>query len=361
MEAIKFKAKDQNQKDFANELTKRVRKYFKEKDKSTFGGGKILFKAILMLGLYITPLVLIFTINLHPLMALTLIVLMGIGKAGIGMGVMHDAAHGTFSKYKWLNSIMAGSIFLFGTDLINWKIQHNVLHHSYPNVYKWDNDIDTKGIIRLSNHAEHHKIYKYQYIFGPFLYSFMTLSKFIGDFQQLITYHRLGALKIYSGSLGKNFRNLLINKIIYLGVFIGMPFIFTDFSWWQILLGFSIMHFTASMIMGTVFQMAHVVEGMSQPLPDENGVINNQFYVHQLETTSDFGKRKSILGWYIGGLDFQAIHHLFPNISHVHYPDLSLIVELTAAEYGQPYHCKKSFASAYKSHIKTLKRLGKES
>ena len=119
------------------------------------------------------------------------------------------------------------------------------------------------------------------------------------------------------------------------------------------------MHVVASVIMGTVFQMAHVVEGMEEPLPDDEGVIHNQFYVHQLETTSDFGKRKSLMGWYIGGLDFQAIHHLFPHISHVHYPDLSMIVEMTAAEYNQPYHAQKSVFHAFRSHIKTLKRLGK--
>jgi linoleoyl-CoA desaturase len=358
METIKFIAKDQNQKDFAKELSKRVRLYFKEQGKSTFGGSRIMIKSIFMLSLYIAPLVLVLTLNMPVWLALVLMVVMGIGKAGIGMGVMHDAAHGSFSKHKWLNQLMANSMFLFGTNVINWKIQHNVLHHTYPNVYEWDNDIDTKGIIRLSQHAETHKIFRYQYIFGPLLYSFMTLAKFFGDIKQLIVYQKLGALKIFNSSLAKNLRILIITKIIYLGIFFGLPFIFTDFSWWQIVLGFLIMHFVASMIMGTVFQMAHVVEGMAEPQPDESGIIQNQFYVHQLETTSDFGKRRSLLGWYIGGLDFQAIHHLFPHISHVHYPELALIVKDTAVEFNQPYHSQGSFFKAFGSHIRTLKRLG---
>lgn len=359
MNTIKFIPKDQNQKDFAKELTKRVRQYFKEQGKSTFGGSRILFKALLMLSLYISPLVLVFTLNLPAWFALILMVIMGIGKAGIGMSVMHDAAHGSFSKRTWVNKLMANSMFLFGTNLINWKIQHNVLHHTYPNVYKWDNDIDTKGLIRLSEHADNHRIFKYQYIFGPFLYSFMTLAKFVGDFKQLITYQKLGALKLFNSSLGKNLRILVLTKVIYLGVFFGLPFIFNDFAWWQIFIGFIAMHFVASMIMGTVFQMAHVVEGMKEPQPDESGVIKNQFYVHQLETTSDFGRNRSLLGWYIGGLDFQAIHHLFPHISHVHYPELSVIVQNTAREFNQPYNSHRSFLSAFVSHIRTLKRLGK--
>ena len=358
MQTIKFKAKNQEQKDFAQALSKRVRQYFKDKDSSTYGGTSILIKAIFMIALYMAPLVLIFTIDLNTLIAMGLMILMGIGKAGIGMGVMHDAAHGSFSKKKWLNTLMANTMFLFGTNVINWKIQHNLLHHTYPNVYEWDNDVDTKGILRLSKHADYHKVFKYQYLFGPFLYSFMTLSKFIGDIGQLMAYHRLGALKIYKGSLRKHLTNLILTKIIYLGIFLVLPFIFTDYSWWQILVGFAIMHVVASMIMGTVFQMAHVVEDMNEPVPDDEDVINNQFFVHQLQTTSDFGKRKNWLGWYIGGLDFQVEHHLFPHISHVHYPQLAAIVEKTAAEYNQPYHCNSSVFTAFRSHIRTLKRLG---
>lgn len=318
-----------------------------------------MLKAVLMISTYLIPFILILTLELSPWLVLALTILMGVGKAGVGMGVMHDAAHGSFSRYKIVNELMANSILLFGSNLINWKIQHNVLHHTYPNVYKWDSDVDTKGLIRLSRHADRHRIFKYQYVFGPLLYGFMTLSRFTDDFKQLVVYHRMGALKIYNGSLWKNLIYLILVKIIYLALFIGLPLVLTSFSWWQILIGFLSMHFVASMIMGTVFQMAHVVEGMAEPLPDDSGVIHNQFYIHQLETTSDFGQSKSLLGWYIGGLDFQAIHHLFPHISHVHYPELALIVQDTAAEYNQPYNSQRSFFTAYTSHIRTLKRLGK--
>lgn len=360
MQTIKFVAKDKNQKEFAAELSKRVRQYFKKNNTSKFGGTKIIVKAALMLTLYIAPLVLVFTIDFPAWAALLLMVVIGIGKAGIGMGVMHDAAHGSFSQRKWLNNLMANSMFLLGSSLINWKIQHNVLHHTYPNVYEYDNDIDTKALIRLSKHADHHRVFKYQYIFGPLLYSFMTLARFVGDFQQLAQYNRMGALKIYDSSFAKNLWTMIISKLLYIGVFLVLPFFLTDFAWWQILIGFFIIHAVASMIMGTVFQLAHVVEGMDEPLPNEEGVINNQFFVHQLETTSDFSSKKNLLGWYVGGLDFQAIHHLFPNVSHVHYYDLAHIVRETAKEYGQPYNLQKSFFTALRSHLVMLKKLGQQ-
>lgn len=357
MQTIKFKAKDQFQKDFAAELTKRVRQYFKDNGKTTFGGWAMILKAILMISMYLAPFILLLCLDFNPWIALVFAIIMGIGKAGIGMGVMHDAAHGSFSKYKWLNKLMANSILLLGADLVVWKIQHNVFHHTYPNVFEWDEDIETKGIIRLSKHAEHHKAFKYQYIFGPFLYGLMTLSKFFGDFSQLKTYSKSGVLKLFEKSYNSRVIKLIVSKVIYLAVLIGLPFIFTDYSWWQILVGFFAMHVVASLIMGNVFQMAHVVEETEEPLPDENGVIHNQFYVHQLETTADFGKPNSLLGWYVGGLDFQAIHHLFPHISHIHYPKLSKIVRKTAQEFNQPYYNHKSVFKAFRSHVLALKRL----
>ncbi|UKN02324.1 acyl-CoA desaturase [Paracrocinitomix mangrovi] len=360
MQTIKFKAKDTVQKEFAKELSKRVRKYFKEHKISTYGGSTILIKAIVMLALYLAPIVVIFTVSMPAWSVILLLVLMGIGKAGVGMGVMHDAAHGSFSKHEWLNNLMANSMMLFGSNVLNWKIQHNLLHHTYPNVYEWDSDVDTKGLIRLSKNSDYKKKFRYQHVFGPFLYSFMTLSRFSLEFKWLKAYNKLGALKVYNAKYSSALWKLILIKVVYLFVMLVLPVLLTDFTWWQVLIGFMIINVVSSIIMGTVFQMAHVVEDMNEPMPDENFEINDDFYVHQLKTTSDFGIKKTFLSAYIGGLDFQVEHHLFPHISHIHYPKLSHIVQETAKEYGQPYHSQKSFYAAFKSHIRTLKRLGQD-
>jgi linoleoyl-CoA desaturase len=153
---------------------------------------------------------------------------------------------------------------------------------------------------------------------------------------------------------------LVITKIIYFSILVGLPLLVTDFKWWQVLIGFSILHVTAGMIMSTVFQMAHVVEGTEQPMPDTNGVIKNEWIVHQLHTTSDFARQNLFLNWYVGGLNFQIEHHLFPNTSHVHYREIAPIVERTANEFGIHYNLKPSFVAALKSHGKRLKQLGRE-
>ncbi|MFT5822361.1 MAG: linoleoyl-CoA desaturase [Crocinitomix sp.] len=359
MEAIKFIAKDQNQTDFARELTKRVRLHFKEKKISTFGDSKMVVKAILMVGLYVSALVVIFTVPMSAWLALVLMIVMGIGEAGIGMGVMHDAAHGSFSKRKWLNTLATNSMFLLGSSVINWKIQHNVLHHTYPNVHEWDKDIDSKGL-RLCTHSEQtQKVFRYQHLFGPLLYGLMTIVRFVSDFSHLKMYKDMGALEGQKVDYRKTVLAIALHKVIYLSVFFVLPFIFTPFLWWQVLIGFLVMHITASIIMGTVFQLAHLVENVREPLPNEAGEIHTQYAVHQLETTCDFGKRSGLFSWYVGGLNFQVEHHLFPHICHVHYPELAVIVEQTAKDYNQPYNSYNTTFAAFQSHLRTLKRLGR--
>lgn len=360
METIQFKADQKEEDQFAKELAKKVRMYFKDKGITAQGDYRMILKAIVMIGIYLAPITLIITVDMPAWMAIILLVIMGIGEAGIGMAVMHDAVHGSFSKYNWVNKLMGNTMFLLGSNVINWKLQHNLFHHTYTNLYGWDGDIESKGLLRLAKKAEQKKVYRYQYLFGPLLYGLMTLSKFFGDFGQLRNFQKRGALEVYGINYNRSMLFLVITKIIYLGVFFALPILFTDFTWWQILLGFFIMHFTASVIMGTVFQMAHVVEEVEQPQPDETGVIHHNHQVHMLHTTSDFYKKGKFLSWYIGGLDYQVEHHLFPHVSHLYYPDLAVIVKETAAKYNLPHHSHSSFMDALKSHLVMLKKLGRQ-
>jgi linoleoyl-CoA desaturase len=119
------------------------------------------------------------------------------------------------------------------------------------------------------------------------------------------------------------------------------------------------MHFTAGMIMSTIFQMAHVVQGAEQPLPDAKGIIHMEWTVHQLHTTSDFAQKNVILNWYAGGLNYQVEHHLFQHISHIHFPQIAPIVKEMTTKYGITYNVKPSFSLALKSHVHRLKELGK--
>ncbi len=357
MKIIRFE-RDRSQ--FMASLKKNVNDYFKEKGISTKGNWKTWLKTAVMLSMYLTPFILMLTVPMYGWMIFPLSVLMGIGMAGTGMSVMHDGLHGSTSKKGWLNDLMGSTIYLLGSTSFNWKVQHNVLHHTFTNIEGMDEDIESKSALRLSIHAPLKKIHRFQYIYAFFLYSLMMVRKFVNDFFQLHRYNKAGITQQQNAKPAVEYIKLIGSKCIFFFTVIGLPLLFSDFSWWQILLGFVIMLCTGGFIMSIVFQMAHVVEDVEQPLPTADGNIENEWAIHQLQTTSNFARNNAFINWFVGGLNFQVEHHLFPNICHIHYRKISHIVERTAREYGLPYHIKLSFVSALASHSRMLKMLGRK-
>lgn len=357
-ETIKFICNDER-KQFASAVRKNVNKYFKDKGVSIKGNASMVVKTIVMLSFYIAPFIVLLTVSMNGWIALLLAILMGVGVAGVGMGVMHDAVHGSYSRRQWLNNLLGGTMYLLGSNVFNWKVQHNILHHTHTNITGVDEDIKSRGPLRLSQHARLRKIHRYQHIYAFFFYGLMTFSKLTKDFSQLVEYNKEGITRKHGIKPALEFTKMVAYKVIYLFVIIGLPLLLTDFKWWQVLIGFFVMHWTTGCILSTVFQMAHVVEGTEQPMPDEKGVIENDWAIHQLNTTSDFGRNNLFLNWYIGGLNFQIEHHLFPNICHIHYRKISLIVEQTAHEFNLTYNLKPTFFNALASHRRRLKELGR--
>lgn len=357
MNNVKFISNDKLEKEFVVNLRKNVNDYFKLNHISTKANFAMVVKSVILISLYIVPYILILTIPMPALLALGLVVLIGIGVAGVGMGVMHDACHGAYSRKQWVNTLLSWTLYLLGSNVLNWKIQHNILHHTYTNISGLDEDINTKGPIRLAEESPLKKYHRFQFIYAFLFYGLMTLTKLTNDFTRLFYYNKLGFINSQNKSLTSEFIKMVIRKVAYLIIIIGLPIWLTDFTWYQVLFGFFIMHWVASIILSFIFQMAHVVEGAEQPILEDN--IKSDWSVHQLHTTSDFGRNSKILTWYVGGLNYQIEHHLFPNICHIHYSKIALIVEKTAKEFGIPYNLKASFGDALLSHIVRLKELGR--
>jgi len=358
METIKFRGDNTKEKQFASEVRKRVRAYFKERNSSTYGNFNLHIKTVVMLALYLMPFIALLTIPVSALTAFGIAILMGVGEAGIGMSVMHDGAHGSYSSKKWINKLMSSTMFLLGSNTFNWKIQHNIKHHSYTNIYNYDLDISNTKIIRFCEYGPLKKFHRFQHFYAFPLYGLMTFARFFGEFSVLLDYNSQGIIKKQNTTLYLELVKLILIKVFYVAIIIGLPILFTNFTIWQILIGFVTLHVTAGIIMSTVFQMAHVVEGTYQPLPDKKNIIHNEWMVHELRTTSDFGRNNGLFSWYIGGLDYQIEHHLFQNICHVHYPKIAPIVKKTAEEYGFTYNLKPSVFYALASHYRRLKELG---
>jgi linoleoyl-CoA desaturase len=313
-----------------------------------------------MISLFFIPMLLI---NLglisNAVVLILLYLISGFGMAGIGMCVMHDAIHGSYSSNKSVNKYLGYTMNLVGANSAVWKIQHNVLHHTYTNIDKADDDINPPPILRFSPHAKWHWFHRFQHLYVWLFYGLSTLSWVTAkDFVRITRYRRLGFLK------GKHeFRNELVKmifwKLAYYCFTLVIPILVLPVSWWVVLIAFILMHFTAGLSMSLVFQTAHVMPDMEFPLPDNNGVISMDWTVHQMLTTTNYAPSSRAFSWLIGGLNFQIEHHLLPNVCHVHYKKLSPIVLQTAREYGIPYNSKKTFVAAIQDHAKMLYQLGR--
>jgi len=318
------------------------------------------FKTVFMFVLYFVPYILILTGTVTGAFGLfSLVILMGLGLAGIGLSVMHDANHGAYSKKTWVNELVGYSLNLLGATSYTWKLQHNVLHHTYTNIHEEDEDISPRGVLRFSPHSNWKSMHRYQFIYAWPLYGLMTLVwLLVKDFTRLSRYNRIGLVTAQKGNLVKEWTILFITKIFFVGYTFVIPLIFTPLLWWQILIGVVTMHFLAGFILAIIFQPAHVIEGAEFPLPDENRTIENNWAVHQLLTTTNFGNNSKWFSWYVGGLNFQIEHHLFPNVCHVHYNKIAGIVQTTAEEFGLPYKTSRTFIGALAGHARLLKQLG---
>ncbi len=263
MKQIKFVSHESWQKQFSAAVRQNVNQYFTDNGISTKGNFTLFTQTAANLSFYLVPFILLLLIPMSAWIALPLVILMGIGMAGIGMCVMHDAVHGSYSTKDWVNKLMSGTMYLLGSNVFNWKVQHNMMHHAFTNIDGYDEDIAVKGPIRLSQFAPLKKIHRYQYIDAFLFYGLMTIQKLTKDFSQLATYNREGITKKYQLNPALEYTKMVIVKLLYLFIFVGLPMILTGFAWWQVVIGFFIMHWTAGCILSTIFQMAHVVEGTS--------------------------------------------------------------------------------------------------
>jgi linoleoyl-CoA desaturase len=350
------------QQDFFVTLNQRVNNYFKTNKIERTANAEMVIKTIAMFSIYLIPYFILISGTVTNIWAmLGLCFVMGLGVAGIGLSVMHDANHGAYSTKPWVNNLLGLSLNLVGGHAMNWKIQHNVLHHTYTNVHDVDEDISPRGIIRMAPESEWKPMHKYQHWYAWFFYGLMTLVWVVSkDFVRIIKYQKEGLIKKQRTSAAKEWLIMLTTKVIYFGYIFAIPMWLLPVSFGQVLIGFLVMQYVAGFILAMIFQPAHVVEGTEYPMPDAHGNLENSWAIHQLHTTTNFGHRQKLFSWYVGGLNYQVEHHLFPNICHVHYRKLAGIVEQTAKEFNLPYKKKETFFEAVAAHAVQLKILSRK-
>jgi linoleoyl-CoA desaturase len=345
---------------FASTLKQRVDEYFKQNNLEKDGNLVMYSKTFFMFALHFIPYAFIVSdIFTGTLWYYLMWIISGVGLAGIGLSVMHDANHGAYSRNQKINKLMCLSLNIVGGHALNWRIQHNVLYHTYTNVHGLDEDINPAKVLRFSPYAPKFKFHRFQHIYATFLYALMTFNWIlVKDFKRLKQYDEMGFLKAQKTTYKKELFYVILTKVMYLSYMLLVPILLTDATVGQVLLGFLSYHFVAGLILSMVFQPAHVIEHTLYPLPNEKGVVEKNWFAHQMLTSANFSENNKLLTWYVGGLNYQIEHHLFPSICHVHYPKIAPIVKQTAKEFGLPYHGGMSFSEAIILHFKMLKKLG---
>lgn len=355
----KVKFTNVNKSTFYATLRKRVDAHFEDQNLSIHANRAMWFKAFFFLGTFLILYFMILLGNFHPTLMLSMAMLLGIFGAFIGFNICHDAIHKAFSDKFIINKSFSILFSLIGASAYVWSICHNIVHHTYTNISGHDEDIDVApGLIRFCEKEPVNKLQRYQHFYAFGLYSLAMLSwVFRKDykkfFQTKIGHQVSNHPKI-------EYFNLFFFKFLYYFLFIILPFIVLEIPWWQFLIGFLAMQFAQGLVLGLVFQLAHVVEGTHFPQPNQEGNIEEAWAAHQMLTTANFAVNSKFAAFLCGGLNRQIEHHLFPKICHIHYPAIGKIVKDTALEYDLPYIESRTFLNALGSHYRMLRKLGKE-
>ncbi len=354
--AIRF-VSDPNDK-LTETLKKRVEAYFSERDLSEHGNWVMYAKVIFYLGWYVGSFALILSGHFTGLALIALYASAGFATAGIGFNIAHDACHSAFSSREWVNRLFSHTFTLIGAHAYNWKITHNVIHHSFTNIPYADGDLHPGPWLRFFHSNEEHRWYhRFQHLYALPLYCLSTLSwVFLKDYVHM-------SRKVHTGYQKpkppvQEYFSLAAAKLFHYTVFLVLPLAWLKLPVLQVLSGFLLMHAVGGATLALVFAIGHLVNRAEFPRMGEDRVIRNSWVAHQIRTTCNFSTGSWFFFWTLGGLNFQIEHHLFPRVCHVHYPAIQPIVRETIREFGLPYNEFESFGTALREHLVYLREQG---
>lgn len=343
---------------FHSELKKRISDYFIQAGKASTGNFSLYFKAIVLVLSFAAVYIHLVFYTPTTWLAITECIVLGGLTAAIGFNVMHDGLHGSFSKHKWLNELAGLSLNFLGANNFMWRSKHNIIHHTYTNIEGIDDDIEAKPLLRLCETQKYYKIHRFQHIYFWFAYSLLYIWwVFFTDYKKYFL-RRIGPTSLTKMSIGDHL-SFWGFKLLHAFIFVAIPIYTLGFSTWVI--GFLIYGMFTGIVLSIVFQLAHTVEETNFPKANTTtGKMEDEWAVHQLKTTANFATRNRLISWLVGGLNFQVEHHLFPRISHVHYPAISKIIKKACQDFGMPYIEYPKMRLALASHITHLKNLSRK-
>jgi len=333
-----------------------VERYFEENRIAKTGDRRLYLKSLILICSASAIYTYLLMFSPPPILGIMSSAVLGLVLSGIGFNIMHDANHGSYSSRKWVNDLMGLTLNALGSNAFIWKQKHNIIHHTYTNVDGIDDDIAKSPVIRQSSSQIWKPAHRIQHLYIWVVYALSSiLWIFVTDFV------KYGSKKIYTTDLKnmglREHAIFWLSKVLYVAFYMVIPIALVGYQRW--LVGFLCMHVTLGLSLAVVFQLAHVVEETEfEYCGEEDVIIENEWAIHQLKTTANFAPGNIFITWFVGGLNYQIEHHLFPRISHVHYPELSKIIQAKCKEFGIQYHTIPTMGSAMLSHHRHMRSLG---
>jgi linoleoyl-CoA desaturase len=343
---------------FFTALKTEVEQYFRQQKIKKTGNWKLYIKTGVLIPSAICLYILLLLLPIPGVLSIFLCAVLGFVLASIGFNVMHDACHGSYSSKKWVNDAFGHSLNALGGNAFIWKFKHNIIHHTYTNVDGIDDDIAKSPIMRQCNTQKWVPAHRFQHIYVVLVYAISSFAwVFMMDFTKYFK-QKIQATPLQKMSFMEHFI-FWLSKVLYMFFYILIPVYFVGWGPWAI--GFTVMHLAMGFTLAIVFQLAHVVEHTEFEVAKiDPKIIESEWAIHQVKTTANFAPHNKIISWFVGGLNFQIEHHLFPRVSHVHYPALSRIVKDTCAKFDLPYNEYPTMSSAIISHFKMMRILGRK-
>jgi linoleoyl-CoA desaturase len=336
--------------------------YFEATGRPRSGGAAMHAKTAIILGWFAGSYALILLLGgTSPWLAVALTVSIALATAGIGFSVMHDANHGAYARTARVNRAWGFALDFVGASSYLWRFKHNVHHHTWANIDGMDADIDAGPFLRLAPSQRLRAFHRYQHLYGWLLYGVLAVKWwFVDDVVDLVR-GRMGQLQLpFPRPRGRELVAFLGGKAVFVSWTLVVP-VLVFRSGWPVLL-FLLGSLTLGVVLSAVFQLAHAVpDAEFHAAASGDQRMPTGWAEHQARATVDFAPSNRLLGWYVGGLNFQVEHHLLPDVCHVHYPALAPVVEATCLAHGVPYRAQPTLRAAIAAHYRFLRALGRRS
>ncbi|TPX62736.1 hypothetical protein SpCBS45565_g06946 [Spizellomyces sp. 'palustris'] len=301
------------------------------------------------------------TVRDNPLLSSAVSIFLGILGAQSCFTIVHDGSHASFTHRPWIwKALGAWHDFINGASQVAWFYQHVLGHHPYTNVPDADPDIDVASVHfrRIRKDQTWYPFYLLQHVYAPVMYSLYGLKSRYDDIAILYFSKRRGAIPVnpltpsqhalFWG--GKAF--FIFHRLI-------LPAFFMPLS--QVLYFFVLADVATAWTLALVFQANHVVQHVDWPIPDpKTNTITQDWMELQIRTAQDYSHDGFLTTKLTGGLNYQVVHHAFPQICQWYYPEIAPIVKSTCKEFGVPYTVRKDFWEAIGDHVRLLWDLGRD-